>query len=293
MASPQVDLVLDVRAALGEGPVWHPREQRLYWVDITAGRIHVHDPQGAQDLVYQVNQMVGAAVPRRSGGLVLAAQHGLGTFDLDRQELALLATPEQHLPDNRFNDGKCDPRGRFWAGTMSLIRQLAAASLYCLDTDGTVCHVLGGVTTSNGLDWTDDQRTMYYIDTPTLQVAAFDYDADSGAISNRRASITFPSGSGRPDGMTLDAEGMLWIAHWEGGRISRWDPRTGRRLQEIALPVARVTSCAFGGPNLDRLYITTARHGLTDQQLADQPHAGSLFAVTPGVTGRPANEYLG
>lgn len=293
MQSARVDLVLDVRAALGEGPVWHSRQQRLYWVDITAGHVHVHDPQGEPDLVYRVNQMVGAAVPRRAGGLVLAAQHGLATFDLERQELTLLAAPEQHLPDNRFNDGKCDPRGRFWAGTMSMIRQAGAASLYCLDTDGTVRHVFGGVTTSNGLDWSPDQRTMYYIDTPTLQVAAFDYDADSGTISNRRAIVTFPSGVGRPDGMTVDAEGRLWIAHWDGGRISRWNPNDGRLLQEIPLPVARVTSCAFGGANLDRLYITTARHGLTEQQLGEQPHAGSLFAVIPGVAGLPAHEYLG
>jgi sugar lactone lactonase YvrE len=176
---------------------------------------------------------------------------------------------------------------------MSLIRQASAASLYCLDTDGAVRHVFGGVTTSNGLGWSPDQRTMYYIDTPTLQVAAFDYDGDTGTISNRRPIVTFPSGVGRPDGMAVDAEGRLWIAHWDGGRISRWNPEDGRLSLEIPLPVARVTSCAFGGPNLDRLYITTARHGLTEPQLAEQPHAGSLFAVSPGVAGLPANEYLG
>lgn len=293
MASPQVDLVLDVRAALGEGPVWHSREQRLYWVDITAGNVHVYDPQSDKDLVHPVGQMVGAAIPRRSGGLVLATHAGLGTYDLERQEFSLRAAPEQHLPDNRFNDGKCDPRGRFWAGTMSMSRETGTASLYCWDTDGAVRRVFGGVTTSNGLDWSPDQQTMYYIDTPTLQVAAFDYDADSGGIFNRRTIITFPPGVGRPDGMTVDAEGRLWIAHWDGGRISRWDPDSGRLLQEIPLPVARVTSCAFGGANLDRLYITTARHGLTDSQLSEQPHAGSLFAVTPGAVGLPSHEYLG
>jgi sugar lactone lactonase YvrE len=134
---------------------------------------------------------------------------------------------------------------------------------------------------------------MYYIDTPTMQVVAFDYDPDSGAISNRRVIITFPPGVGRPDGMTVDAEGRLWIAHWDGHRVSRWDPHEGRLLSEIPLPVARVTSCAFGGPNLDRLYITTARHGGTDEQLSEQPHAGSLFAASPGVAGLPAHEYGG
>ena len=293
MTAPQVDLVLDVRAALGEGPVWHVGEQRLYWVDIPAGNVHVHDPHGEPDRVYGVGQMVGAAVPRRAGGLVLAAHQGLGTYDLERSEFTLLAAPEQHLPDNRFNDGKCDPRGRFWAGTLSMVRQPRNAHLYCLDTDHTLRHMLGDVTTSNGLAWSLDARTMYYIDTPTRQVSAFDYDAETGEISNRRTIIAFPPGVGRPDGMTIDAQGRLWIAHWDGGRISRWDADSGRQLQEIPLPVTNVTSCAFGGVNLDRLYITTARQGLTDEQLREQPHAGGLFALTPGVAGLPAHEYLG
>lgn len=289
----EAELILDVRAELGEGPVWHPREQRLYWVDINAGLVHVHDPRGEPDAVYRVGQKVGAAVPRRSGGLMLATQAGLGAFDLSSQTFTLVAAPEKDLPDNRFNDGKCDPRGRFWAGTMSLIRKAGTGNLYCLDTDGTLRHVFGGVTTSNGLDWSPDQRTMYYIDTPTMQVAAFDYDAETGRIFNRRVIIAFPDGIGRPDGMTVDAEGLLWIAHWDGGRISRGDPAEGRLLQEIGLPVTRVTSCCFGGRNLDRLYITTARTGLTEDQLRDQPHAGSLFAVSPGVVGLPSHEYAG
>jgi sugar lactone lactonase YvrE len=293
MTSPQVDLVLDIRAALGEGPVWHVREQRLYWVDIPAGNVHVHDPNGEPDRVYEVGQMVGAAVPRRAGGLVLAAHQGLGTYDLARREFTLLAAPKRHLPDNRFNDGKCDPRGRFWAGTLSMVRQPRNAHLYCLDTDRTLRHMLGDVTTSNGLAWSLDGRTMYYIDTPTRQVSAFDFDAETGEISNRRTIIAFPPGVGRPDGMTIDADGRLWIAHWDGGRVSRWDADSGRLLQEIRLPVINVTSCAFGGVNLDRLYITTARQGLTDEQLREQPHAGSLFALTPGVAGLPAHEYLG
>ncbi|NLF68811.1 MAG: SMP-30/gluconolactonase/LRE family protein [Candidatus Anammoximicrobium sp.] len=293
MSDMKADLILDVRAQLGEGPVWHPREQRLYWVDILAGLVHVHDPSGKPDTVYRVGQMVGAAVPRRSGGLMLATQTGLGVFDLATERFTLVAAPEKELPENRFNDGKCDPRGRFWAGTMSMVRKTGTGSLYCLDTDGTVRHVFGGVTTSNGLGWSPDQRTMYYIDTPTMQVAAFDYDAEAGTLSNRRVIIPFPDGVGRPDGMTVDAEGMLWIAHWDGGRVSRWEPATGRLLQEIHLPVARASSCTFGGPNLERLYITTARTGLTEDQLREQPHAGSLFAATPGVVGLPADEYAG
>lgn len=287
------ELVLDAQAALGEGPVWHVAGQRLYWVDITAGLVHRYDPRTQTDVAYPVGQMVSAVAVRRSGGLILATQAGLGAFDPERQQFDLFVAPERDLPDNRFNDGKCDPQGRFWAGTMSMVRHRGAASLYCLDTDRTIRRVFGDVTTSNGLDWSPDQRTMYYIDTPTLQVVAFDYQADSGELGNRRVIITFPPGIGRPDGMTIDAEGRLWIAHWDGGRVSRWNPDDGQMLLEIPLPAAHVTSCTFGGSNLDCLYITTARQGLTDDQLRDQPHAGGLFAVSPGVSGLPAREYLG
>jgi sugar lactone lactonase YvrE len=153
--------------------------------------------------------------------------------------------------------------------------------------------MLGDVTTSNGLDWSADLRTMYYIDTPTMMVRAFDFDLENGTLDNQRVVIRFPEGVGRPDGMTADVEGMLWIAHWDGGRVTRWDPHTGRLLQTIHLPADRVTSCAFGGTNLDILFITTARHGLDAEQQQQQPHAGSLFAARPGVVGRPAHRYAG
>jgi sugar lactone lactonase YvrE len=162
-----------------------------------------------------------------------------------------------------------------------------------LETDRSVRRVLGGVTTSNGLDWSPDGSTLYYIDTPTLEVAAFDYDAAAGTIDDRRVVIRFPQDAGRPDGMTVDGEGMLWIAHWEGGRVSRWNPRTGTLLDQVPVPALNVTSCTFGGPGLDRLYITTARVGLDAAQLQAQPHAGGVFAVEPGVGGFPANQYGG
>lgn len=287
------ELVVDARATLGEGPVWHPRRQQLYWVDIEEGKLHVHDPAGQQDRVYEVGCRVGAAVPRRPGGMVVATESGLQAFDLETSRRENLADPESHLPDNRFNDGKCDAEGRFWAGTMSLKREPNAGSLYVLERDHSVRRVLDGVTTSNGLDWSLDRSTMYYIDTPTLQVAAFDFNLSAGTISNRRTVIRFPDGVGRPDGMTIDAEGMLWIAHWDGGRITRWDPDGSRLLATLHVPADRVTSCTFGGPKLETLYITTARHGLDTQALARQPHAGGLFSVSPGVSGLPAHEYAG
>ncbi len=287
------ELVVDARAQLGEGPCWQARTGRLMWVDIEGGKLHVHDPEGEPDAVYEVGMRVGAAVPRIAGGLLLATEQGFQAFDLDARRLELVADPESHLPDNRFNDGKCDPRGRFWAGTMSMTRQPRTASLYVLEPGGSVRRVLEGVTTSNGLDWTEDGKTMYYIDTPTLQVAAFDYDEEQGTIAGRRVVVQFPDGIGRPDGMTLDREGMLWVAHWSGGRVSRWDPAGGRMLAEVKLPATNVTSCAFGGPDLDRLYITTARHRLDEETLAREPHAGGLFAIEPGVAGRPSYEFAG
>jgi sugar lactone lactonase YvrE len=289
----KADLVVDARATLGEGPVWHPRKQQISWVDIEQGQLHIHELSGEPDHVYTIGCRVGAAVWRRSGGMVLATESGWISFDLQAGRGEKLADPESHLPNNRFNDGKCDPYGRFWAGTMSMRREPRAGSLYVLEADHGVRRVLDQVTTSNGLDWSPDQSTMYYIDTPTMQVAAFDYDGPSGTIANRRTVVQFPAGVGRPDGMTVDAEGKLWIAHWDGGRVTRWDPRSGRLLDTVHLPVSRVTSCAFGGSWLDELYITTARHGLDEATLAGEPHAGGLFAVCPGATGLPAHEFAG
>lgn len=285
------DLVVDAKALLGEGPVWHPNENKLYWVDIDGGAIHCHDPQGDPDTVYPVGGKVGVAVPCQTGEFVIATDTGFHMVDLVTGRRKAIADPESDLPNHRFNDGKCDAAGRFWAGTFDMTRQPHAGSLYVLEPNGSVRRMLDHVSISNGLEWSLDNRTMYYIDTPTLQVSAFDFDLLTGTISNRRIVIEFPDGVGRPDGMTVDTEDMLWIAHWDGGRISRWDPRTGRCLTEIPLPVDRVTSCAFGGPDLATLYVTTARTGLDAQRLEQQPSAGGLFAVEPGVTGRPANMF--
>lgn len=289
----EVELVVDAKAQLGEGPVWHPREQVLYWVDIEGAALHRYDPNGAADTVYPVGCRIGAAVPRRSGGMVLATEKGFEAFDLETGAKTVLADPESHLPDNRFNDGKCDARGRFWAGTMSMVKQKEAGSFYVLEPDGSTRHLFGGVTTSNGLGWSPDGQTMYYIDTPTLQVVAFDFDVEQGQLSNRRVIITFPEGVGRPDGMTVDAEGMLWIAHWEGACVTRWNPANSSLLTTVPLPADRVTCPTFGGTDLDTLFITTARHGLDQDALARQPHAGSLFVLRPGVCGLPTHEFAG
>lgn len=288
-----VELVLDAKAKLGEGPIWDADRQLLYWVNILDNELHIYKPSTEQDRVIDVGQYVGTVVPRRAGGVMLALHNGFAHLDLETEQLTPLTDPEVHLPDNRFNDGKCDAAGRFWAGTMSLKGGKKVGSLYRLDPDHTVHKMLEEVTTSNGIAWSFDNDIMYYIDTPTGTVDAFDFDLETGTISNRRTVITFPDGVGKPDGMTADSDGMLWVAHWGGGRVTRWDPHAGQLLQTVEVPAPNVTACAFGGSDLDQFYITTARNGLDDATLAQYPHAGGLFRTFVGVRGIRACEFAG
>lgn len=291
--SDSVELVVDAKATLGEGPIWHAQKQVLYWVDIMEKKVHVYDPATNQDRAIDVGQYVGTVVPRKSGGVMVAVYHGFASLDLDTQQLKVVHDPESHLPDTRFNDGKCDPAGRFWAGTMSLTGVAEAGSLYCMDKDHRVRKMLDKVTVSNGIAWSLNQKAMYFIDTQTHTVDAFDYDVETGSIANRRVAITIPEKDGFPDGMTIDAEGMLWVAHWGGSRVTRWNPANGKLLQTIPVPATQSTACWFGGPRLDVLYITSARIGLDERALAKQPHAGGLFRVRPGVRGLEAYEFAG
>ena len=291
-----VELLLDLKAELGEGPIWHAPTQRLYWVNIMAGEVHLYDPQTNTDRAVLVGQSVGTVVPRRSGGVMLALSHGFASLDLDSGAVTMLNDPEKHLPENRFNDGKCDPAGRFWAGTMlngAGESDPPHGSLYSLDASGQVRQRLVHVRISNGLAWSLDKTTMYFVDSPDRRVDAFDYDDATGEIGIRRVAVTVPRQYGMPDGMTIDAEGMLWVAGWGGGQISRWNPATGQFLETIHVPASQSSACAFGGPNLDELYITSARIGLDASTLANEPHAGGLFVARPGVQGIEAFEYAG
>jgi len=291
--SQSAELVLDVKAALGEGAIWDAELQVLYWVDILNNQVHVYDPVTDRDRVIDVGQYVGTIVPRRSGGVMLALHHGFASLDLETEQVEIVADPEHHMPGNRFNDGKCDPAGRFWAGTLALDGTPDVASLYRLDVDLSVHKVLDRVTCSNGIVWTLDSKTMYYIDTNLRRVDAFDYNHETGAVSRRRTAFEVPPEMGYPDGSTLDSEGMLWVALWQGGAVSRWDPASGELLQIVEVPAPNVTSCAFSGPNLDRLYITTARNGLSEELLAEHPLAGGLFIAEVGATGLPAFGFAG
>jgi sugar lactone lactonase YvrE len=287
------ELILDLKATLGEGPSWDNEKKCLSFVDIVERKIHIFDPVSNSNETIKVNQNVGAAVPRKTGGLALALRDGFYAIDITPQELTVIAKPKEHLADNQFNDGKCDVAGRFWAGTMASNEREGAGSLYCLDVDHTVKQMVKNVTISNGITWSPDNNTMYYIDTPTFQIEAFDYEQDTGSIKNRRIVVNVPREMGSPDGMTSDMEGMLWVAHWGGSQVTRWDPSTGKLVQSIPMPVPIVTSCVFGGDNMDELYVTTARIGLSDETLQKHPSAGGLFRVKTDVKGIPTYAFDG
>lgn len=292
--SDTVELVIDAKAELGEGAIWDAQAQRLYWLDIMKGEVHIYDPAAQTDRCIHVGEMVGTVVPRASGGLMLAVERGFASLDLNTEHLELVAAPEPRRPDLRFNDGKCDPAGRFWAGTMGKDDMVdGAGTLYCLDAEQRLWPRVTGATCPNGIAWTFDRRTLYWVDTGGQTVDAFDYDDATGEIANRRAVITLPREYGRPDGMTMDAQGRLWVAGWDGHHVTCWDPANGECLRVLQVPASQVTSCAFGGPNLDALYITSARTGLDEATLARQPLAGGLFVCRPGVRGVPAFEYAG
>lgn len=274
------DVVLSAAALLGEGPVWDPRSSTLRWVDIDRGEVHRFDPASGADTFFEV----GTVAVRAAGGLVLATASGLHTCLDNGGHLTQLHKIDTDPPGGRCNDGKADPWGRFWAGTM-LEGTDKAGALYRLDPDHSLHTVVTGVGVSNGLGWSPDGATMYYVDTLTGGVDAFDHDSSSGAITNRRR--LFDVDRGWPDGLTVDIDGCLWVALWDGWGVRRYAP-DGRLLTTVEVPAQRVTSCAFGG---DTLYITTARRGISD--FTDQPAAGALFACEPGVTGLPAGEWAG
>ena len=277
---------------MGEGPVWDSRNKTICWIDILNGEIHEYNPSDNLQKTLTIHQMIGCIALCRNGNFIAAVKNGFGFIERNSGTVSMIANPEPALPGNRFNDGKCDPKGRFWAGTMSHTDEPEKGSFYLLDLDLSVTKKMERVSISNGLAWSLDQKTFYYIDTPTFTVAAFDFDITDGLISKKRTAIRIPQQDGSPDGMTIDSQGMLWIAHWDGWQITRWNPQTGVKLLSIPLPVARVTSCCFGGDNFQDLYITSARTGLNEDQLKNQPLAGSLFVVRNiGYYGLPLFEF--
>lgn len=274
-------------AELGEGTCWSVRAQALWWVDILGGRLHRFHPQTDARRSWPLGEPVSAVAERRGGGLALTLRRGFAFFDPETGTLDRRDSPEADRPGNRFNDGKCDPAGRFWGGTMDFDARAPTGALYRFDAAGRVDQVLElGFPVTNGPTWSADGRTMYVNDTVRGDVHAFDFDPASGTPSGQRVWLHFDAG--HPDGMTTDADGRIWIAHWGGGCVSAHDPRTAAELLRLALPAPHVTNLAFGGPRLRTLYVTTARAGLDAAALAAAPLSGGLFAIDGETAGLPA-----
>ncbi|BCX50220.1 gluconolactonase [Haloferula helveola] len=274
-----------IRSQWGEGPIWW--NESLYYVDIEGKRVIRFNPADGTELQWEVGERVGTVVPREAGGLVIAGDNGFHFLDESDGTVTPIGDPEPDKADNRFNDGKCSPDGRFFAGTISLVKKTGDARLYRLDHDLTIHEIFGPVTNSNGIIWSPDGATCYYIDTPRREVLAFDYD--NGQLHNLRSVVDTGAIDASPDGMTIDSDGNLWIAFCHGACVVCYDPQSGAELRRVDLPCLETTACAFGGPDLADLYVTTGVHKTEVEELA-----GSLLVIRDlGVKGLPANAFAG
>jgi sugar lactone lactonase YvrE len=285
------DCVWDARAILGEGPVWLPHEQCLYWLDVKAPAVYRYVPETADKKRWPMPERIGFLLPRRGGGFLAGFKSGVANVDLDSGKIEPLGGPEYDLPGNRLNDGKVDFAGRAWFGSMDDDEVSETGKLYSMDSDGEITMVDDGYVVTNGPAISPDGGTLYHTDTFRRTIYAFDL-RPNGALENKRVFVETAPDAGYPDGMTVDAEGFLWVAHFGGWRLTRFRP-DGSIERTLPMPVAQVTSCAFGGSDLDRLYVTTAAIGLDDKALRAQPLAGGLFELAPDVGGLPSPHFNG
>ncbi len=286
----KAEKVLSVGAQLGEGPLWSPRESALYWIDIVGCNIHRWYPASGKRDTTKFSQWICALGLREGGGLIGAVEDGLAFIDFEAGNFEVVANP---LPDRsmRFNDGSCDRSGRFWSGTMLREDQKPVCSFYKLDHDLSISEMDKGLSLSNGIGFSPDDSVMYLSDSIQRAVFAFDFDLANGTIRNKRPLFVVEERDGYPDGLTVDAEGFIWLCHWDGWKVTRHAP-DGRLVEAIETPVPRPTSCAFGGDDFSILYITSAIMDLTPQQLAEAPHSGDLFAAQPAVPGVAEFEFV-
>ena len=284
--------VLDAKASLGECPVWSVAEQALYWVDINAPALHRFDPATGDNKTMPMPQSIGCFGIRERGGFIVALRNGLWFAQQDGTLTTKIADAPYDSSTHRFNDGRCDRQGRFFAGYMNEKRDANSAALMRLDADGGMTTVFGDIMISNGLAFSPDGRTMYHADTPTRTIHAYDFDTPSGTPSNRRVLATFQGETDRPDGGAVDSEGCYWSAFYRGGKVLRLSP-TGGVVATFAVPAMCPTMCAFGGPDLKTLYVTTARQARPDDELARLPHAGGVFAMSVAVPGLPEPSFAG
>ncbi len=292
MRQVQAACVVDCKNVLGEGPVWCPREQVLWWIDISSPSLWRLEPRAGAVEHWALPKPPGSFALRRGGGFLIAFRNGFATLDAPGREVRWLDVPGLNLGDERFNDGKADRTGRFWTGTLDRRLGSAIGQLYRVEPGFRVAAVDRGFTISNGIGWSPDDRMLYFTDTPSRRIYRYDFDPAAGRIANRRVFVEVAEGHGGPDGMTVDAEGYVWSAQFDRWCVNRYAP-DGALERSVRLPVQRPTSCMFGGPDLATLYVTSARMDLEGEALADQPNAGGVFALEPGVRGLPEPRFDG
>ena len=279
-------LLVRMPCELGEGPTWYKSRKTVFWVDILEKSIHEYDPATQRTNTWQIGHYVSLIIEQDQDNMLLAIQGGLASFNIQTRSLTLLAEIESGHSTNRTNDGAADPRGNIWIGTMDMHCAPDAGALYVVDHAYRVTRKLDRLSVPNGLVFDPAKNLLYHIDSATQQVRSYSYDPETLAMQFRKTILEIPKEKGSPDGMTIDAEGMLWIAQWGGFCVSRWNPETGQLLATIEVPVPHVSACIFGGENLDQLYITTARENLSADDLKKYPDSGSLYVAQPGVKGR-------
>ena len=292
MSSVQAACAVDCKNVLGEGAVWCPLERLLWWIDISNPSLWRFDPRTARADDWPLPKPPGSFALRKNGGFLFAFRNSLATLDAPGGELHWLEALGLALGNERFNDGKVDRAGRFWAGTLDRKLGSAIGQLYRVEPGFRVRAMDRGFTISNGIGWSPDDRTMYFTDTPSRRIYRYDFDAASGAIANRRVFVEVDAGHGGPDGLTVDADGYVWSAQFDRWHIHRYAP-DGRLDRAIRMPVQRPTTCMFGGPDFATLFVTSARMDLSGAALAAQPHAGGVFALDVGVRGLPEPRFAG
>jgi len=280
------ELEYKIPSKLGEGAFWNHKTQKLFWVDIERKQLHIYNPNTKINRTIKMPSKIGTVVPTENdGNAVVALSDGIYIVNINTHELSLLSDVEEKVVENRFNDGKCDPNGNLWVGSMHLKQNQPNAKLYKVAANGNAIEMLNQITISNGIVWTKDGKTMYYIDTPTGVIKAFDFDIENSTISNERIAVKVNPKDGFPDGMTIDENDMLWVGMWNGNGVAQFNPETGALISKIKVPAHNITSCAFGGENLETLYITSASIDMTAKERKEYPMAGSVFMVKPGVKG--------
>jgi sugar lactone lactonase YvrE len=295
-----IKLVLDAKAELAETPIWNTDKKVLYWTDVFTGDFHIFDAKSGKYEVFNEGGMIGAAIPCKDGRVLLLLENGLNLFDPASKELKHLIDPEPGRSDFRLNDGRCDKMGRLWFSTLSKVYgsdkydESMTGSLYMVDTDLSIKTVMSGINQLNGIGWSSDDTRMYVVDTHNFKLLSFDYDVKSGQTSEPKTACEIDRDFGFPDGMCVDAQDNVWIAHWVSGKISKWNPQTGELIETVQMPVPHITCCGFGGDYFDELYVTTARLWVDEADLTGKySKAGAIFMFKPGVAGRESYLYNG